>query len=119
MMPFFEFEAITGNYFLMYFFTSFMYVGKRRWPNGTIGREWPQILQHLSSVSKTEQNAKENFRIASCWCPKPCICSMGEWTEGKHDGLFSSINPTELKSFFRIWHIIYCKVVCCSHASVN
>ena len=28
-MPFFEFEAITGNYFLMYFFTSFMHVGGR------------------------------------------------------------------------------------------
>ena len=37
MMPFFEFEAITGNYFLMYFFTSFMYAGKRRWPSDTIG----------------------------------------------------------------------------------
>ena len=65
IMPFFEYEAIIGNYFLMYFFTSFKYVGKRRWPNVTIGREWPQILQHLSSVSKTEQNAKENFRTAS------------------------------------------------------
>ena len=67
MMPFFEFEAITGNYFLMYFFTSFMYAGKRRWPSDTIGIgingfRYCKLLQHLSSVSKTEQNAKENFR---------------------------------------------------------
>ena len=41
------------------------------------------------------------------------------YIEGKHDGVFSSINPTELKSFFRIWPIINCKVVCYSHASIN
>ena len=51
MMPFFEFEAITGNNFLMYFFISFMYVGKRRWSNGTIaGRDWPQILLTIAAL---------------------------------------------------------------------
>ena len=40
-----------------------MYVGKRRWLNVTIGREWPQILQHLSSVSKAEQDAKKTSEL--------------------------------------------------------
>ena len=40
-----------------------MYVGKRRWLNVTIGREWPQILQHLSSVSKAEQDAKNTSEL--------------------------------------------------------
>ena len=50
MMPFFEFEAIIDNYFLIYFFTSFMYVGKRRLLNDTIGRKWPQILLTIAAV---------------------------------------------------------------------
>eukprot|EP00731_Ephydatia_muelleri_P026677 Em0018g777a len=37
--------------------------GKRRWLNVTIGREWPQILQHLSSVSKAEQDAKKTSEL--------------------------------------------------------
>ena len=37
----------------------------------------------------------------------------------KRDGMFSSINPTELKSLFRKWPIINCKVVCCSYAFIN
>ncbi|KAL5475658.1 hypothetical protein EMCRGX_G025501 [Ephydatia muelleri] len=36
---------------------------KRRWLNVTIGREWPQILQHLSSVSKAEQDAKKTSEL--------------------------------------------------------
>ena len=38
------------------------------------------------------------------------------YIQGKRDGVFSSINPTELKSLFRKWPIINCKVVCCSYA---
>ncbi|KAL5467049.1 hypothetical protein EMCRGX_G031216 [Ephydatia muelleri] len=33
------------------------------------------------------------------------------YIQGKRDGVFSSINPTELKSLFRKWPIINCKVV--------
>ncbi|KAL5510242.1 hypothetical protein EMCRGX_G005757 [Ephydatia muelleri] len=33
------------------------------------------------------------------------------YIQGKCDGVFSSINPTELKSLFRKWAIINCKVV--------
>ena len=41
------------------------------------------------------------------------------YIQGKRDGVFSSINPTELKSVFRKWPIINCKVVCCSYAFIN
>ncbi|KAL5516584.1 hypothetical protein EMCRGX_G001959 [Ephydatia muelleri] len=33
------------------------------------------------------------------------------YIQGKRDGVFSSINPTELKSLFRKWPIINCEVV--------
>ena len=41
------------------------------------------------------------------------------YIQGERDGVFSSINPTELKSLFRKWPIINCKVVCCSYAFIN
>eukprot|EP00731_Ephydatia_muelleri_P026840 Em0018g940a len=59
------------------------------------------LLDVKASIEKFTSNSSETVKSGF----------FDVYIQGKRDGVFSSINPTELKSLFRKWPIINCEVV--------